>query len=125
MAKIRIIGKIKRLNPKLLTLDNVRKSYLSSSTVAGEVSFPIKPEIYVRLLDLVSNFQQHERVLYLLVETDEKGYVTDFKFAAGYPFLVQVLQKNLPLKDIDSLADLGDEIHKRSAIGSTRAPRSR
>ena len=88
MAKI--IGEVKRINPKLLTLIPTRVSY--GSKVADEVSLPIKPEIYVALLEHISNYQQRRESLYLLVETDEKGYACGFQSSGNERALRELLE---------------------------------
>ena len=64
-----LIGRIKRLNPRLLTL-------AETGARVEEVSLPIRPETYTRLLAVIQDCP------YVLVGTDQKGYVVEFVAAA-------------------------------------------
>ena len=78
-----LIGRIKRLNPRLLTL-------AETGALVEEVSLPIKPEIYTRLLAVIQN-----KCPYVLVDADPKGYVVDFVASDSRHWLVAELRRQI------------------------------
>ena len=70
---VEMVVYLKRVNPRIITVE--RKHV--------DVQIPIKSEVYVKLLELLSTpterVKQRNHLKTLLLNIDEKGYVVDFK----------------------------------------------